>query len=125
MQPPRDPLYPDIRDDVQRLDKRIEDMAERVNGQMREMAGNIEQIKVQIAQSMSRSETESAISQRVHVDTYQSDRSALNDRIGKLENGPQRMLGWISLAVSSGFGCLTIIIAIASIIVGIILSQPR
>lgn len=58
----------------------------------------------------SRTEIAAEDNKRVSLDVYTAAHQALVDRILRLESGPQRLLGWISLLVSGAVGCLSLTI---------------
>ena len=66
---------------------------------------------------VTRQEISAADDRRVLVETFQAHVSANDDRLKRLENGPQRMLGWIAVAVSGGLGCMSVVVAVISIVV--------
>jgi len=61
-------------------------------------------------QMMPRAEIEAADARRVSLERFESEMSGVRDRLGKVESGPQRLLGWISLFVSATIGCLSLLI---------------
>lgn len=89
--------------------------------------GRMEALTVQVtnlgASIMSRAEITAADDRRVSIESFTAHVAADEMRLARLENGPQRSLGWISLAVSiiiGGGGCLGGMVAILGTIFGII-----
>lgn len=77
---------------------------------IRRLEEQIVQLKVSLetfmARTMGRAEIEAEIISRVAQDTYQSDMKAMNDRLTRMESGPQRALAWLGAVT----GCLGILI---------------
>ena len=66
---------------------------------------------------MSRLEIETSLDHRVHTDTYLTYQKALEERMARLENGPQRMIPWMSLFASLGCGGLALLIAASGVLI--------
>lgn len=65
----------------------------------------------------SRGDVEAAARTRVDVDSYRVAHQALLDRVSRLENGPQRLIGWLAMIVSGGIGCLMVTVASLALLV--------
>lgn len=87
----------------------------------------IETLTIQVtnfgASIMSRAEITAADDRRVPIESFNAHVATDEMRFARLENGPQRMLGWIALAVSGGLGCLSLIVAAVSVLVSIWLAS--
>lgn len=65
-----------------------------------------------------------AIAERLEVKEYSAAHDALIQRVARLENAPQRQLGWIALGVS-GLGCLGTFLGVAAAVSAIIVTLVR
>lgn len=110
-----DPDVAAIMAQLAKMDARFE----RVDGKVDAMAVQIERVAAGITP---RAEIAAADDRRLLVETFQAFVSSNSERVSRLENGPQKMLGWISLAVSiviGGIGCLGTLVAVAGTIFGV------
>lgn len=74
------------------------------------------------ATMLTRGEVSGELAKRVSIDMYQNSHQALVERITRIESGPQRTLGWISLAISGGLGCLSLTLVALGIIATILIA---
>lgn len=99
--------------DMQALQTQIntlDDKLDKVNGNVLELKGSI----------MSRAEAEAADNRRVSIERFEGEMGGMRDRIGKLEGGPQKLLGWISLFMSAGIGCMSLVLTGIGAITGLL-----
>lgn len=88
---------------MQTLENRMESLDEKVdkvNENVLKLAGSI----------MPRSEIEAADARRVSLERFEGEMGGVRERLTKVESGPQRLLGWISLFVSAGIGCMSLLL---------------
>lgn len=74
---------------------------------------------------VTRQEISAADDRRVLVETFQAHVNANDERLKRLENGPQRALGWVALAVSGGVGCMSVFVAVISVVVTLWLASQH
>lgn len=91
------------------LDKKFDTKFEALNDTLLTLKGSI----------MSRAEVYAEDAKRVSLERFEGEFGGVRDRLARLEGGPQKILGWISLSVAAGFGCLSSILAAASVTVAI------
>lgn len=89
--------------DMQTIEHRIGGMENKLDT----LNDNVLTLKGQI---MPRAEIEAADARRVSLERFEGEMSGVRERLTKVESGPQRLLGWISLFVSAGIGCMSLLL---------------
>ncbi len=72
------------------------------------------------ASIMPRHEIDSELEKRVMIGTYIADKTALEQRVKDLEEAPQSVWSRASILVSSGLGCLSLLIGSSGAIIAVI-----
>ena len=85
-----------------------------LNNRIESLDAKIDALTIQVSiidgKITSRAEIAAEDNKRVSLEMYTTAHQALVERLGRLESGPQRMLGWISLFVSGGVGCFALVL---------------
>ena len=89
--------------DMQTIQTRIGGMENKLDT----LNDNVLTLKGQI---MPRAEIEAADARRVSLERFEGEMGGVRERLTKVESGPQRLLGWISLFVSAGIGCMSLLL---------------
>lgn len=97
---------------VQTLEHRIESLDSKLDAMALQMATQLATISGQIT---SRSEIAAEDNKRVSVERFDGEMSGMRDRLGRLENGPQKMLAWLAM----GAGCLSVVVTAAGVLVAV------
>lgn len=103
--------------DMQALEQRITKLDEKLDNLTLTMATQLATISGQIT---SRAEIAAEDAKRVSLERFEGEMSGMRERISRLESGPQKVLGWISLAVAAFTGCLSAILAAVGVCVAIL-----
>ena len=77
----------------------------------------------------SRADMAAEMAKRVSIERFDGEMGGLRDRLIRLESGPQKLLGWVSLIVSgvvgivaSAIGCLSLLLVAAGILITVALT---